>query len=221
MKHLLLILLCYPVLSGFAQSNFSVGLATSLDRTGTDPSSTSHCHNGGLGYSAGVRFRYDLNKWLSMQTGLALGLASYSSEGPTFFYDQVLQPSQKPSGPIPERFSEKVDIRYFQVPVLFSGYFGQTFKVGFTTGAALNKSYKTIRDGTLYYEDGNPSQKNYTDEFTPDKGYMSVFAGVGCEYTLKKFVLRMEPNAQYAFTNNIALSPYWSIGLGLSGYYRF
>lgn len=212
-------LCCYHV---YAQSGFSVGLATSLDRTAVHPSIASAYNKGGLGYSAGFRLRYDLNAWLSFQTGFSAVSTRYIAdrEGMTYL-DQFTTTQKLPT----DKFRAVADIKSFQIPLLCSFYFGNQFKVGFSVGSAVNYAYRRNRNITWYFDDAE-FKTSSTRKVDDKQVFGSFFAGVGCEYSIGKFIIRAEPTAQYSFLPEHRDSPndrytYWSIGLGVSSFYRF
>lgn len=223
MKKLFITLLCFSFLQLSAQSKFSVGIAGSIDRTDVRPNIASAYNKGGLGYSAGIRTRYDFTNWFSIQTGVSFVSTRFIADREGLTYLDEFGAGTTYSH-YTDKYKAVTDIHWFQIPVLCSFYFGNQFKVGFSIGSALNYADRVNREITWYLDDSE-QQSRSTRKIENENLYGSAIAGVGCEYAIGKFIIRMEPTAQYAFLPGLHYKndrySYWSVGLGISSFYRF
>jgi hypothetical protein len=133
--------------------------------------------------------------------------------------------SLNPSDPmVPESYQQNETIKSLQLPVLSSFYFGNKLKIGFSFGPAYNYWYRIDYRGYGYWPNETKEYLN-TTKLNPGIHFISAIAGVGGEYNFRNLSVRMEPSftCQLFCINDETMNNnrLWSVGLALSGYYKF
>lgn len=225
MKNLIIPILIALSFQAFSQSKFAVGLVGSVDRCrlsngfGEASSISEFYTQSALGYQGGLRLRYDATGIFSIHSGFTLVSHTIKSEKISLNYGSYQSSSY------PQAYQQEETFKAFQVPLLFSFYFGHTLKFGFTIGPAYNYIYRD--DLKLYaYLASETRELNYSYKLTSENQFLSASAGLGVEYNLPHWAFRIEPTATSQvlfFDNKRANENYrlWSAGLAFSGLYRF
>lgn len=224
MKKLLLSLLIGSYFHAFAQPTFSVGVTLSPDINGLSDTYFNSKNEGdfyyknGLGYQIGIKTRWDFNNFFSIQTGIsAVNQQLKTSKFNAIPFFPFTSYSPKP-------LYIKIETAYKSIhaPLLFSFYFGQNWKIGLSSGFALNYFYINRSNVTEFYQD-----KIVETEFKNrlNTSNISGIIGTGIEKSLKKYTFRVEPTYGFPIFNINRFEFYdfnklWTLGLQLSVFYK-
>ncbi len=197
---------------GFAQSKNSIGISLSYDYTMPfyNHDFLSYGERSGIGSQIGFRFKHDFDKNYSLITGLQYQLHA-TTMNTSYSYITLLELYKTEA-----TFKNNI----FQMPILFSAYFGNQLKFGFTFGPTL--SYITnnrVTGKTIDVYSG--TSKSLNSNYRQNNFYIGSILAIGAEYSIENITVRVEPN----FTSSVAsFNKYdpeiWSAGIGLSMFYR-
>ncbi len=240
MKKYLTFLFAFSFFGSFAQeihvnkySRFQIGFSFSPDacyRTlkNTDGSESSDfvidirndMETITFGYTSGVNFQYNLNRFL----GLVLGI-QYANKGYQDKKQDVVPPTSQPDPSLPKQFKFIQNFKTLDLPVKLNFTVGKN-KFRFTTGigAAANYLMKESQTSVMYYAD-RTTRNTGPSGFDYKKWNLSPFISVGIDYQIAQNMnLRVEPTVRYGIMQIIdaPVTGYlFSAGLNVSYYIRF
>ncbi len=227
-KRILLLIICIPNLL-LAQSKWSIGASASLDYSyrfnemGNEKmfggeKTIDEIENAGIGFTVGFKAKYSFTKNIAIITGLAFWQNNYKSSNIRL---SRIDPMDLL---VPDEYSWAYQKEYLQLPLLASFYFGKKFKLGVTTGLALNFSTLQLR---YQYNDFNNGTsititRNELDKSGNNMFFTSWIIGAGAAYDYKKWEFMLEPTFN---CNLFDISPktelrLWNAGMNLSVFYK-
>jgi hypothetical protein len=173
-----------------------------------------------FGYTTGVNFQYNLNRFL----GLSLGV-HYANKGYQNKKIDVVPPTPQPDPALPKQFKFIQNFHTLDLPLKLNFTLGKN-KFRFTTGigAAANFLLYESQTSVIYYSDrttrnSESSGNNYK------KLNFSPFLSVGIDYQINESMnVRMEPTVRYG-VNHIIDAPVtgylFNAGVNVGYYYNF
>jgi hypothetical protein len=209
-------------MSVLGQSKVSLGMIGSVDVTALSPMGGTMPS---MGYQSGIRVRYQFTKVFSMQTGISFvshQLASGKQEIDRSGWQPIVAPS--PDGL--QAFEVNHQIQLLKVPVLGSFYFGDKWKVGFTTGISYYHTLKVNEEQIRYYESHTETEHSTRDTYRGFSESVWGALGAGVEYQTRRLSFRIEPMANYQLLgwskiSTLNLTSLWSVGLNMAMFYHF
>ncbi len=237
MKYLFIILILFP-LTIFSQSKyknvdkpFFIGLnfspdysyrhLTQLDKTLTDEQwNTSKNLEDSLyiskyGYTTGVAFGYQINKKLSIETGLIYSNKGYKTISINTIYDYYKSP---------EKAQNILSFYYLSIPVKASlTFFDSKFQLiaglGTTVDFLLKTTVETIPDNPTTEFPVHTTELDYAY----NKTNLTPMVSIGLKYNITdRMSLRAEPTFRYSVLNiddkSYRATYFWSAGLNVGVY---
>ncbi|MFZ4798868.1 MAG: outer membrane beta-barrel protein [Bacteroidia bacterium] len=229
MKNIITFFLIIATSQVFSQSKWNIGAGASLDycyrfnEKGNDiffmdGSTLNDYEKAGLGYTLGLKVKYDFTKHFSILSGIGFWQNNYQSR-------KIYLEKAVPNDPnVPDNFYWSYKKEYLQVPLLASFYLGNKIKFGVTTGFALN--FSTFQERKEYAEFNNGTLRSYTKNELDKSGnnllFTSGIIGLGAAYNYKKMQFILEPTFNCKLFD---ISPktelyLWNAGLNLSVFYK-